>query len=116
MLNKMLKHTTKIISAFILTMIVFAFLHSEAGLLDFDGNNHGAHDYCEIVKTATTKITKDVSKDIFKLQVNKSVCFHCIDEINQNTSRLAVSVSDSEQSYIPQKTTDVYLFNRTFLI
>ena len=94
--------------------IVFTFLHSEAGLLDYDDSNHSAHDYCEIVKSATTKITKDVPKDIVKLQVNASICFHNIDETNRLTK--AITTLDSEQFYTPQKTTEVYLFNRTFLI
>lgn len=114
MLNNILKHITKIISAFILTVIVFTFLHSEAGLLAYDGSDHGAHDYCEIVKIATTKITKDASKYIIKLEVNKSICFHCIDEPNQHTKSFAIL--DSDQFYTPQKTTEVYLFNQTFLI
>lgn len=118
MQNSMLIHyinkATKIIAAIILTLIVFTFLHSEAGLLNYDGDNHGSHDYCEIVKTATAKVTKDSSQDIYKLQVDKSICYHCIDETKQLTK--AFSILDFEQFYTPQKTTEVYLFNRTFLI
>ncbi|MGK9477988.1 hypothetical protein ACSSV9_14375 [Melioribacter sp. OK-6-Me] len=109
-----LNRITKIIAAIIFTVIVFTFLHSEAGLLNYDGDNHGTHDYCEIVKTATNKITKDVSKDIYKLPVDKSIYFHCIDETNQHSK--SISILGSEQFYTPQKTTKVYLFNRTFLI
>ncbi|MCL5028021.1 MAG: hypothetical protein M1480_03270 [Bacteroidetes bacterium] len=114
MIGRIIHRTIKIISAFILLTIVFAFLHSEAGLLNYDGNNHGAHDYCEIVKTATTKIAKDVSKGSFKLTVDKSICFHCLDETNQHTR--SFTTLDSKQCYAPKKTTEVYLFNSTFLI
>ncbi|MDF1613129.1 hypothetical protein [Stygiobacter electus] len=114
MIKKIIHRTTKTVSAFILVAIVFSFLHSEVGLLDYDDSNHGAHDYCEIVKLATTKIAKDVSKDSFKLTVDKSICFHCINEGNQHTKTF--TVLNSEQLHSPQKTTEVYLFNRTFLI
>ncbi|MEW6195599.1 MAG: hypothetical protein AB1521_10635 [Bacteroidota bacterium] len=114
MLIDYINKTTKIIAAIILTVIVFTFLHSEAGLLNYDGDNHGAHDYCEIVKTAATKITKDISKSVVSLKVDKSICFHCIDETKQSTK--AFTILDSEHFHTPQKTTEVYLFNRTFLI
>ena len=109
-----IKKISNVIAAIILTVIVFAFLHSEAGLLNYDGDNHGSHDYCEIVKTAATKITKDISKSVVSLKVDKSICFHCIDETQQSTK--AFTILDSEHFHTPQKTTEVYLFNRTFLI
>ena len=110
----MLKHIKKIIPVFILTAIVFAFLHSETGLLAYDGNNHGAHDYCEIVKSATTKITRGVLEYIIKLQVNKSICLHCFDGITHH-NKLFITLA-TERFYISKKTTKVYLFNRAFLI
>lgn len=109
-----IKKISNVIAAIILTVIVFTFLHSEAGLLNYDGDNHGTHDYCEIVKTAATKVTKDISKSVVSLKVDKSICFHCIDETKQSTK--AFTILDSEQFHTPQKTTEVYLFNRTFLI
>lgn len=44
------KICVKLIALTLLGAIVFTFLHSELGFLDYDGDNHGAHDYCEIVE------------------------------------------------------------------
>lgn len=114
MLNNMFKHNAKIISAFILTTILFAFLHSEAGLFDFDDNNHGSHDYCEIVKNVTTKSLKDSSNNLSKLHVDESKSFLSIELINQDTE--SFKILDLEQFYPHRKATEVYLFNSSFLI
>lgn len=100
---------SNIVAAILLTVIVSVFCYSELGQYGFD---NAANDYCKIVKSA--QVSKDITKDLFKPQVDKALCFHCIDETNQNTK--ALSILDSEQFYTPQKTTEVYLFNRTFLI
>lgn len=117
-MNSMRIHNTnrmlKVIASVIFTVFIFTFLHSEFGLFDFDEGKHGTHDYCEIVKTATTKVSKETTSYVIKLTVDKSICYHCIDERNQQTK--AFSILDSEQFHTPQKTTKVYLFKRTFLI
>ena len=49
-LKRARKICVKLIALTLLGAIVFTFLHSELGFLDYDGDNHGAHDYCEIVE------------------------------------------------------------------
>lgn len=102
---------SRLISIIILTIIVSVFIDSE--LIENCSKWNTAQDYCEIVKGATQG-SKDLTKDLFKLQLDKSICFHCIDETKQVTN--AFTVLDSEHFHTPQKTTEVYLFNRTFLI
>lgn len=104
----------KIITVIILTMITLAFLHSEFELFNFDEHNHGTHDYCEIVKTSTIRVTNYFAKSLVNLKKNNSICFHCVEKANQQiTSYFKL---DFEQFHTPQKNTDIYLHNRVFLI
>jgi len=105
---------TKTISVLILTIIAFVFLHSELGLFNFDEDRHEAHDYCEIVKSVTVKITNNVSKDIFKLKIEKAPSFNQKDETQVYAKDFAIF--NFEHFYKPKKTTKVYLLNRAFLI
>jgi hypothetical protein len=111
--NMLLSNTNKIskvVATILLAAIVSVFSYSELWQNCFD--NPTSNDYCEIVKSA--QASKNLTKDLFKPQVDKSLCFHCIDEIDQRTKAFTIFVS--EQFHTPQKTTEVYLFNRTFLI
>lgn len=92
---------------------VFSFLHSELGLLDFDGNNHGAHDYCQIVKN-TNPHTKILREDLPKLELNKDICIHCIDDVKGDDVITSLAITNEHQIF--KQSTKVYLFNRTFLI
>jgi hypothetical protein len=106
-----LKPLIKITPSILLFVLAFNFLHSE--IIDqFEGNSEcQAQDYCTLVQAASVKIS---SSDLLKLKIDKPFRFRCIDEIKQPVK--AFSILDSEQSHTPQKTTEVYLFNRTFLI
>lgn len=109
MLISKIHRVSNIVAAILLTVIVSVFSYSELGQYGYD---NASNDYCEIVKSA--QASKDITKDLFMLQVDKSLCFHCIDETNQHNKTFAIL--DFEQFHTPQKTTKVYLFNRTFLI
>ncbi len=101
------------IALLFLGAFIFSFLHSELGLLDFDGDNHGAHDYCQIVKNtnAHSKILRDT---LPKLELNKYICIHCFDEIEAKETQTSF---ERAYNHLKAKTaTDLYLFNNTFLI
>ena len=100
---------SNIVAAILLTVIVSVFSYSELGQY---GCDNAVNDYCEIVKSV--QASKDLTKDLFKQQVDKSLCFHIIDETNQYNKTFAIL--DFEQCHTPRKTTEIYLFNRTFLI
>ncbi len=104
---------SKGIAVIILAAIVFAFIHSEVGLFDFDSNNHGAHDYCEIVKNTNTH-SKILREDLPKLELNKDICIHCFEKIEVQVTRTCFERTD--QNIIVKHTTELYLFNRAFLI
>jgi len=103
----------RIIAPILLGFFVFSFLHSELGLLDYDGNNHGAHDYCEIVKNTNTH-SKILREELPKLELNKDLCVHCFEEIESQSTQTCFDRTDKHQ--IAKQSTEVYLFNRTFLI
>ena len=120
-LNKILIHRiihgkfgTKAIAVIILMMIAFAFIHSEFNMFNFDEDNHGTHDYCEIVKSSIVKVSKNVASSIVNLKIDKSICFHRIDKASEHIS--SNIKLDFERFYTLQKTTDIYLHNRVFLI
>jgi len=101
---------SELVSLVLFAVIISVFSYSELGQYGFD--NSGANDYCEIVKTA--QVSKDLTNILFKLQIDKTICFHCVNEIDQQTKEFIIL--DSEQFHTPQKTNDVYLFNQAFLI
>ncbi len=104
----------KVIAVIILMMLTFAFFHSEFGLINFDEYNHGTHDYCEIVKAYTIKVSNDSAGSLVNLKVHNSICFHCIEKASEHiSSHIKFNI---EQFYTPQKNNDIYLHNRVFLI
>ena len=101
------------IALFFLGFFVFSFLHSELGFLNFDGDNHGAHDYCQIVKNTNTH-SKILQEDLPKLELNKDICIHCIDDVKGDAVITSLAISDEHQIF--KQSTEVYIFNNTFLI
>ena len=101
------------IALLLLGFIVFSFLHSELGLLDFDGDNHGAHDYCQIVKNTNAQ-SKILPNPLPKLELNKDLCVNCFEEVEAQANKTSFEKTDHHLKAKPF--TDLYLFNRTFLI
>ena len=104
---------TRVIAVIILTAIMFTFLHSELGLLDFDGHNHGTHDYCEIAKN-TNSHSNTLRVELPKLDLNKDICFHCFEKVETQAVQTSFEITGHHLKAKPF--TDLYLFNRTFLI
>lgn len=105
--------TSKEIVIIILTAITFTFLHSEIGLFGFDGTCHSTNDYCEIIKN-TNSNSKTLKDELPKLELNKSLCLHCINE--PETQVVQVYFERTDHHLIVKQSTKAYLFNRTFLI
>ena len=102
----------KIIFIFLLLVLSFDFFHSE--IIDHSEAKNECqkmHDYCKLVQTASVK---NSSSDLLKLNVEKSICFHCINKASEHNS--SYNKLNFEQFYTSQKTTDIYLHNRVFLI
>lgn len=90
------------------------FFHSELGQCGNADYNSGLYDYCIIIRGANVQSTNTAIKDLLKLNVDKSICFHCINETSEHIS--SYINLDFDQFRSPQKTTQVYLHNSVFLI
>lgn len=113
-MKKSFRHSVKrTISLLFLGAFVFSFLHSELGLHNFDGDNHGAHDYCQIVKNTNTH-SNILRAELPKLDFNKDICFHCFEEIEAQETQTSFERVDHHLK--TQPSIDLYLFNNTFLI
>lgn len=47
------RHISRLVALLVFGTLSVSFLHSELGVWDFDNDNHGHHDFCELVKSAT---------------------------------------------------------------
>ena len=102
-----------IILLFLLGNGSILFLHSELGLLNCDKSNHGVHDFCEIIKISST-ISKTVQ--VFKpnIEIGTIICQHCANE--SETQIFQNRFERSKDHLIDKQSTQIYLFNKTFLI
>ena len=113
-MNELFRNSVKrIIALLLLGFFIFSFLHSELGFLDYDGDDHGEHDYCQIVKNTNTH-SKILREDLPKLEFNKDICIHCFEEIEAQETQPSFEKTDHHLKAKPS--TDLYLFNNTFLI
>jgi hypothetical protein len=113
-MNELFRNSAKrIIALLLLGFFIFSFLHSELGLLDHDNDNKACVDYCEIIKNANThsNILKD---ELPKLELNKDVCIHCLEEIKAQIVQTSFEITDHHQK--TKLFPGLYLLNRTFLI
>ena len=106
--------TLKIIAAVILVVMTFLFIHSELEQFSHEGDNHRNHDYCEIVDGATRQTSKVAPTDLLKLKGNNLFYIHCLDEITLNLSEIKILALLDYHS--PQRSNEIFLHNRTFLI
>jgi len=103
-----------IITTVLLIVIFFVFVYSEIGQYGYEGDNPSSHDYCEIVKDATVRITKFNSHDFLKLKINKLFYSENLSGIN----RYADYYDKIKPIQIknPLHTIDIFLFDESFLI
>lgn len=104
---------TNVVALILLTIMTFAFLHSEVGLFDFDDSNHGSHDYCELIKDVNAHSNIQQQK-LPRIEFNDAICFHCFEK--NETQTVQTSFEIENQNLKANPSTDLYLFNRTFLI
>ena len=114
MTKHLIKYRSLVAAVFMLTPLLLWFFYSELGQFVGGKENSSSQDYCEIVKVTKVETGKAAISDLFKLKVEKSFSPHFIDEINTHLTSL--NKLPIENLYSPQKTTLLYLYNRTFLI
>ena len=105
---------SKVVTAIVLSLVAFNFLHSELGFLDYDGGNQACRNYCEVIKNADTysKILREELPS--KLKLNKVICIHCFEEIEAQAVQTCFEITDHNLKAKPFN--DLYLFNRILLI
>lgn len=115
MIKLLKKYRSLVAAVFVLMPLIFWFSYSELGQLIGEKENPAAQqDYCANVKLTKAETGKASVSDLFKLKVEKPICVHCIDETSIHNNSINKLVT--EHFYSPQKTTEIYLFNRAFLI
>lgn len=113
MLKLTKNNVIKITTIFIFVIIGFIFIHSELGQFSFDEDNHDAHDYCQLVDGATLQLTK-TSRDLLKLKIDKTISLNCMAIITEPLSY--GNKIDFKQFDTPRKSSELYIYNSTFLI
>lgn len=114
MIKHLIKYRSLVATIFVLIPFLFWFSYSELGQFTFEKEHPATQDYCEIAKVIKEETGKAAVGDLFKLKVEKSICMHCVDETRINCT--SYYQLDIEHFQTPQKTTQLYLYNRTFLI
>lgn len=105
------KSIIKLLSQILLIVLAFNFFHSE--IIDqYEVNSEcQTQDYCRLVQTT---IVKPVSNNLYKINFDKSICFHCVIEIDQNNN--TDHDFNYEQNNPILKPARVYLNNKVLLI
>ena len=114
MIKHLIKYRSLVATIFVLVPFLFWFSCSEFGQFTFEKEHPATQDYCEIVKVTKAETGKAAVGDLFKLKVEKSFSPHFIDEIDTHLASL--NKLSIENLYSPQKTTLLYLYNKTLLI
>lgn len=114
MIKHLIKYRALVAAILVLAPLLFWFSYSELGLFTIEKENQSSFDYCEIVKVTKTESGESATSDLFKLKVDNSICLHCINEANKLYK--SFNKLELEHFHTPQHTTEIYLYNRTFLI
>jgi hypothetical protein len=106
-----IKSTIKILPLFLLLVLAFNFFHSEV-IDQYEANSDcQEQDFCRLVQTT---IVKPVSNNLYNINYDKSICFHCVIEIDQNNN--AYQDFNYVQFNPGLKPARVYLNNKVLLI
>lgn len=121
MITHLIKYRISLATILVLAPLFFWFAYSEIGQFTIEKEHPTTQDYCEIVKVTKAETGKTSVSDLFKLKVvqrtpfgEKSFSLHCIYEASKHCT--SYYQLDIEHFHSPQKTTEIYLFNRAFLI
>ena len=114
MIKQLSKYRSLIAAIFVLAPLLFWFTYSEIGQYTIEKQHPPAEDYCLVVRVIKTEIGRTTANNLLKLTIEKSVGINHIDETTQHI--VSLDETDSEHSFPPKETTQIYLYNRTFLI
>ena len=114
MIKHLVKYRSLVAAVFMLMPLLFWFSYSELWQLSGENKNTTAQDYCEIVIVTKVEAGSTAASHLVKLEVEKTFCPNSFGEINLN----GISFENRVITHLktPQRTTQIYLYNRTFLI
>lgn len=114
MIKHLIKYRALSVAILVLAPLLAWLLYSELGQFTIEKEYLATQDYCQIVNVTKTETGKVAVSDLFKLKVEKTICYTNIDATS--IQRTSYSQLDIEYFHAPQKTSKIYLFNSTFLI
>ena len=114
MIKQLSKYRSLIAAIFVLVPLLFWFTYSEIGQYTIEKQHPPAEDYCLVVRVIKTEISKTTTNNLFKLTITKSARINHIDETTLHI--VSLNETDSEHFFPSKENTQIYLYNRTFLI
>jgi len=94
----------------LLGALAFFFLHSELGVLEIDGSDHGTHDYCELMKNSV-RHQKPVKDEFAKVILVSQFCPAA--SLDPDDWKHGSVTTDYPKNVALG---DIYILNRTILI
>ena len=113
MIKYLIKYRALAVTVLAFMPLLFLFFSSEIGQANVKVESQAADSYCYVMKNVTVQSVKVLS-DFPQLKLESSFCFHCIQE--QVTNEILTTVFEYNDFLYPQKTSELYLHNRVFLI
>ena len=114
MIKQLSKYRSLVAAIFVLVPLLFWFTYSEIGQYTIEKQHTPAEDYCLVVRVIKTEISKTTTNNLFKLTVAKSARINHIDETTLHI--VSLNETDSEHFFPSKENTQIYLYNRIFLI
>ncbi len=114
MIKHLIKYRSLVAAIFVLIPLLFWFAYSEIGQYTVEKQHPPSQDYCLIVRVIKTEISKTTALNLFNLNIEKSAQINHIDETTLHI--VSLNETDSEHFFPSKENTQIYLYNRTFLI
>jgi hypothetical protein len=112
-MKKFFLKTKIIIGIWILSSLLFSFLHSELGFLSHNENNHSEHDFCNLVDDSTPPTIKIVKINLILFKDFISIKQKSLE---QNLQVDITSLLNIDKTHFLLKTSKAYLAKNSFLI
>lgn len=114
MFNRLIKYRQLVTAFFILVPFIFCFYYCELGDFSNSQGKSASPDFCTIIKSVNLENGKSASNGLCNLKVEKYFIPPSIGEII--TKNFSINILDAELFHPPNNSTQIYLYNCTFLI
>ncbi len=107
------KNIIRFVAVIFLGAFLFSFLHSELDFLNYDGDEHSAHDICEIVKNSELQ-SKSFRDEIQPVKLIGTFNLLSIAVLNTEKEILSHTIVPPDLKSV--QTDFIYLFDKKLLI